>query len=303
MRKGETMKTIKETLVIAALTLPVFVHAADDAKKAPSLGQFAVYDATLTDFPGAKFNGELNLGVVPQYWSPPVSADDGATQRVVSKDNSMAIQFSAFADESEEVLTWRKDRDKKNFGALTVFKKQDVASHTYSYNGVAVTLTREVCELLRSQSNAKTLSEFAEKAQSCDSFYRMKPIPANLRNSLAGYKATHESNVRKLHSSFAKDAFPVPQAQPAPKKGASDLLGEFIESFAGGKEKGKEVTPEPHALVKSMDLFSLKASEADGSYRAALSDIAGKCVQFFPAPQSSEVAPAAKPAKGDKTAR
>ncbi len=297
------MKAIKETLVIAALTLPVFVSAADDAKKAPSLGQFAVYDATLTEFPGAKFNGELNLGVVPQYWSPPVSADDGATQRVVSKDNSMAIQFTAFADESEEVLTWRKDKEKKNLGALTVFKKQDVASHTYSYHGSAVTLTREVCELLRSQSNAKTLNEFAEKAQTCDTFYRMKPIPANLRNALKEYKSTHDSNVRKLHSSFAKDAFPVPEAAPAAKKGAADALGDLIASFANGKQKGQEVTPEPHTQVKSLDLFSLKASETDGTYRAALSDVASKCVQFFPAPQAAAAAPAAKSAKGDSTAK
>lgn len=294
------MKTIKETLVIAALTLPVFVSAAEGTKKAPSMSQFAVYDATLTNFPGAKFNGELNLGVLPQYWSPPVSTNDGSSLRVVSKDNSMAIQFTAFGDASEEVLTWRKDKDKKNIGALTVFKDQAVASHTYSYNGAAATLTKEVCELLRSQSNAKDLADFAEKAQTCDTFYRMKPIPANLRDALKDYKSTHDDNVRKLHSSFAKDAFPVPQAKAVAPKSAGDALGDFIASFTNGKQKGQVVTPEPHTQVKSLDLFSLKSSDADGSYRAALSDVAQKCVQFFPATAATE--PTAASAKKDGAA-
>jgi hypothetical protein len=142
------MNAFKETLVIAVFTLPSLLFASDGDKKSPSLSQFAVYDATLTNFPGAKFNGALELGVLPDYWSPPVSTNDGSSLRVVSKDNSMAIQFTAFAEESEEVLTWRKDRDNKSFGALTVFKNQAVASHTFSYHGSATTLTREVCDLL-----------------------------------------------------------------------------------------------------------------------------------------------------------
>lgn len=297
------MKAIKETLVIAALTLPISAFASEGPRPSPALNKFAVYDATLNGFPGARFSSNLALDVLPEYWAPAVSSDGGSTMRVFSKDNSMAVQFSLYADETDEVLTWRKDDEKKHIGALTVFKNQSVASHTYSYNGAAVTLTREACELLRSQSNAKSLSEFAEKAKSCDAFYRMKPIPTNLRNALKEYKSTHESNVRKLHSSFAKDAFPIPQAAPAPKKGTADLLGEFISGFTGGKEKGSEVTPEPHTQVKSLDLFSLKQSEGDGTYRSALADIANKCVQYFPTPQSAEVAPAAKPSKPDKTAR
>lgn len=276
---GNVVNVIITTLV-STLIIGTSSQASETPKTPVPFNQYTDYSRSIEGFPGIRFGPNLVPIVEDQYWLPPQSKNNGSTQTMLSKDQNYRVSLTYRENEEDDLVTWKKNPDGTENGALTVYRDRAIMSHTYSFKGNAITVTREVCNLLKSQSNAKTMSDFVEKAQTCESFYKRSDVPSLLKNAMGDYDNIHKSNVALLRRSIAKTAIKEKQAVKAEP---SSSLTNLVNAFKFGKEsESGKVTPDPRKLAESLDLFSLKSTSEDVNFRAAISSIARTCEKFYP---------------------
>lgn len=284
------MKTFKETIVAIALVIPVLALSSNAAKAADandSFSSYSLFSETIRGLNGIHFDGKLGLGYAKDIWMTPIESDEGAKKKMISKNGNMALEFNGLDEYRDEVITWNKKGDAHS-AAVTVFKDKRPESHTFVVGGEGFTINANVCEILRSQTGSKTMSDLAARAKSCNEFYKTNKIPAKVFETLKDLEQVHSSNIQRLRTSVAKDAFPKTST---PDKKGTDDLGEWIANFMATAQSRSE---KPKAMPRqAKDIFSAKMFGDGSSYRDALAGVSDACARFYPSAVAP--APAARP--------
>lgn len=290
------MKTFKETFVILALALPT-IALANDASELSSA--YPMFSETIRGLNGVHFDGKLALGYAKDVWMEPIESDDGARKKMVSKSGKMALEYNGLDEFRDEVITWSKTGDTQK-AAVTVFKDKRPESHTFVVGGEGYTVNSHVCEILRDQTNSKSMSDLAARSRTCSDFYKTKAVPAKVLETLKDLEQTHSNNLQRLRASVAKDAFP--KATPVKPAGSADSMETWISNFMSSV-KSRSDAPKPMPRT-AKDIFSAKTFKDGTSYRDALAGVGEACAKFYPsaapAPAAARPAP---PASGAATAK
>lgn len=293
------MKTLKETIVIIALALPMFASA----QQGESFVSYTMFSESIRGLNGIHFDGKLGLGYAKDIWAEPKESDDGTKKRMISKNGKMAMEFNGLDEYRDEVITWT-NLDSTQKAAVTVFKDKRPESHTFVIGGEGFTINSHVCEILREQTGSKTMEDLAARAKTCNDFFKTKPIPSKVLENLSDLEQTHSSNLQRLRNSVAKDVFPKAEASAKPVTGsvATTLasLDAWIEDFMASSRARSET---PKAMPRSAkDIFSAKTFKDGSSYRDALAGVGEACSKFYPtASPVAAAAPSAPKASGAAT--
>jgi hypothetical protein len=290
------MKTFKETFVILALALPTFALANEDTE---SFGSYQMFSETIRGLNGITLDGKLGLNYAKDIWMEPIESDDGTKKKMVSKSGRMALEFNGLDEYRDEVITWSKTGNTHK-AAVTVFKDKRPESHTFVVGGEGFTVNSHVCEILRDQTNSKSMSELAARSKTCSDFYKTKAVPAKVLETLKDLEQTHSNNLQRLQGSVAKDAFP--KATPIKPASSGDSMDAWVNNFLFSV-KSRAEAPKPMPRT-AKDIFSAKTFKDGTSYREALAGVGDACAKFYPsaAPAPAAARPAS-PASGAATAK
>jgi hypothetical protein len=290
------MTTFKETFVIVALALPLVVSANETTE---SFSSYPTFSETIRGLNGIHFDGKLGLGYAKDIWMEPIESDDGSKKKMFSKSGKMALEFNGIDEYRDEIITWSKSGETHK-AAVTVFKDKRPESHTFVVGGEGFTVNSHVCEILRDQTNSKSMSDLAARSKTCSDFYKTKAVPTKVLETLKDLEQTHSKNLQRLQSSVAKDAFP--KVAPVKPAGSGDSLDAWINNFMSSvKSRSEAPKPMPRA---AKDIFSAKKFKDGTSYRDALAGVGDACAKFYPsaAPAPAAAKPAT-PASGAATAK
>jgi hypothetical protein len=296
------MKTFKETFVILALALPLVASANEPAE---SFSSYPMFSETIRGLNGIHFDGKLGLGYAKDIWMDPIESDDGTKKKMVSKSGKMALEFNGIDEYRDEVITWSKAGEVQK-AAVTVFKDKRPESHTFVLGGEGYTINSHVCEILRQQTNSKSMSDLAARSKTCGDFYKTKAIPAKVLENIKDLEQTHTANVQRLRNSVAKDIFPkaevpVKKSEADSKKEVGPLDKWMMDYAASVAARSESPKPMPRS---AKDIFSAKTFKDGTSYREALAGVGDACAKFYPsaAPAPAAARPAT-PASGAATAK
>lgn len=280
------MKKFKETIFFVAAIAPCFAQAA--GKNDATLADLAAYNHSIHLVTGIPFDSTLSLRPEAKFWVGPVGIAGDNKLIYGSKDATMAVEFRAISEESDEVIARKKDKDSSR-AILTVFEKSRPVSHTFTSGSSQVTINKGVCVILMRQTDSDSMSDFSARAKTCSKFLKRQPIPKEFDGAIADLQKQHNINVNRLKESVGKDAIPAPSAKTPTKVGVRDWFADLLATSDFRKEK-------PRPMPKgAKDIFSPDAFQDDVSYRAVLSEVADACAKFFPEPDTAPAA-AAPPA-------
>lgn len=282
------------TALTSAMLLTLLVDLVmAEQRVAPAPAMVRAVNESLLGFPGLAFiNGEVSM--IPNSWiiqSPPITGGPGVpfVTKLTSKDGKMALEVTNIEDDLSEIVSWNGDASGGRPSAtITQFGNGTATSYTFVKHGEAYTITRNLCEVLAIQFRSRSMDEFAEKATTCDSFYKVEAVSEIHRASVGNLESIHLANIQRLRNSVAKSAVPqTPNRQTASRV---DWLRDSAASFLARGEKPKAVPKD------AKDIFDAKTYPDGVSYRAALSEIGSACSRFFPNSKASTGIPTSKPA-------
>ncbi len=280
------MKKFKETIFFVAAIAPCFSHAAGNNDA--TLADLAAYNHSIHLVTGIPFDATLSLRPESKFWVGPVGIAGDNKLIYGSKDATMAVEFRAISEESDEVIARKKDNNSSR-AILTVFEKSRPVSHTFTSGPNQYTVNQGVCEILKSQTGSSSMSDFSSKAKTCSQFLKKQSISKEFEGAIADLQKQHNTNVNRLKESVGKDAIPAPAVARPTEVRRRDWLADLIATSDFRKEK-------PRPMPKgAKDIFSPDAFQDDVSYRAVLSEVADACAKFFPEPDTAPAA-AAPPA-------
>ncbi len=290
------MKALKETLVVIAFALPLAASAADTND---SFSSYPMFSETIRGLNGIHFDGKLGLGYAKDVWMEPIESDDGTKKKMVSKSGKMALEFNGLDEYRDEVITWSKAGETHK-AAVTVFKDKRPESHTFVVNGEGFTINSHVCEILRDQTNSKSMNDLAARAKTCSDFYKSKTVPAKVLETLTDLEQTHSSNLQRLQASVAKDA--IPKSSPTKTSdSAESTMDAWVNNFLSSV-KSRSDSPKPMPR-NAKDIFSAKSFKDGTSYRDALANVGDACSKFYPTMAPTAAARPSAPASGAATAK
>lgn len=285
------MKIFKETILFMAAIAPSLSYANANAngKDDATLANLSAYSESIRIVKGISFDSTLSLRPEPKFWSGPVGADGDNKLTYITKDGSMAVEFRAVSENSDEVIAKKKEKDSAK-AILTVFRDFRAVSHTFTSGTNQYTVTPSVCVILKHQTGSDSMSELSSKAKTCSDFLKKQLIPASFADAMKDIQSIHDTNVKRLkESSVSKEAIVAPPGPAA--LSTRDYMADLIATADFRKEKPR---PMPKGAV---DIFSADAFKDDVSYRAVLADVANVCATFFP--DAASVPAAATPPAGN----